>query len=98
MDQASEYRRRAEKCRDLAAEMWLTVYRTHFLEIAEHWEELAVEEELEALTRAPANDPGPQRQAEDGQDKRRITDVFGMDTSTALPGVPAPPEAGRTFP
>ena len=88
MDQASEYRKRAQKCRGLAAELWLTaVYRNHFLEMTKHWERLAVEEELSVITRAPANDPAQQEQVEDTG--RRLTDVFGTDASAALPGEPA---------
>ena len=88
MDQPSEYRKRAAKSRGLAAEMWLTaVYRNHFLEMTKHWERLAVEEELRAITRAPANNPAPRGQVEDVG--RCIRNVFGTGASTALPGEPA---------
>ena len=88
MDQASEYRKRAQKCRGLAAELWLTaVYRNHFLEMTKHWERLAVEEELRAITRAPANDPAPQEQVEDVG--RCIRNVFGTGASATPPGEPA---------
>lgn len=43
MKKASEYRQHAQECRDLAATMEIPSQRDQLLEMAAHWEKLAVD-------------------------------------------------------
>lgn len=52
MKKASEYRRHAQECRDLAASMPSDAGRIQLLEMAEHWEKLAADR-IELITRHP---------------------------------------------
>jgi hypothetical protein len=52
MKKASEYRQHAAECRAIAAQMGSAEQRRQILEMAEHWEKLAMDR-MDLITRHP---------------------------------------------